>query len=410
MMNGSGFEQLLLFSGAAMQLQHHILFQHSGHFEPDIHAGGGVLVHGWRRLDRQYGRVRRRLFRAEEHGEDRHLTLAEFQRLLDGRVAGVVPPVGQDDDAEQFALAGAGALQAGGQRQVQVGEIGRVRQGRRLVGRLVRCLGLGVGGRGEVEQGVGPVGRDFPRFTVKAEQFHVMLGGQRRQQANAVVAEDAAGGLGARHLVGQLADLVVLGVSRLFQFTAALRVVAGLVVRQPTRRSFLLIVANPGVELGVAANVGRQVQGAGQAQLVHRRSLRVGHVHAVGAVHGDEDAAAQLMGLALGDDGLQQDEEQQQEEDAHPRQEQEDGRQPRDQLQFVAVEPGDQRQRDQAGGRDHGDLQHRTQTPHCGVSSRFQPFHSQGKGNESMTHSGFSPQSHREHREEQSIRLSLCSL
>ena len=145
----------------------------------------------------------------------------------------------------------------------------------------------------------------FHDFAVEAEQFHVVLGGQRRQQTDAVVAEDAAGGLGARHLVGQFTDLIVLGVSRFFQFPAALRVVAGLVVRQPMRRSFLLIVPNPGVELGVAANVAGQMQGADQAQLVHRRPLRVGHVHAVGAVHGDEDAAAQLVGLALGDDGLQ---------------------------------------------------------------------------------------------------------
>ena len=40
---------------------------------------------------------------AETDGEDGNLAFAQLQGLLDGRIAGVVPAVGQHDDAEQLA-------------------------------------------------------------------------------------------------------------------------------------------------------------------------------------------------------------------------------------------------------------------------------------------------------------------
>ena len=75
-----------------------------------------------RRLDRHHGHVGRGLARPERHGEDGQLVLAHLDGLLHRRQAPVVLPVGEQDDAQDLAVAGAGALQGAGQRQAQVGE------------------------------------------------------------------------------------------------------------------------------------------------------------------------------------------------------------------------------------------------------------------------------------------------
>ena len=59
-----------------------------------------------------------------------------------------------------------------------------------------------------------------------------------------------------------------------------------LVLGHPLRTALVVILADPVVELGGRAEVAGHAEGAGEAQLVHGRPLRVGDVHAGGAVHG----------------------------------------------------------------------------------------------------------------------------
>ena len=300
----------------------------------DEHAGldgrVGVLEHrGRRRADREHGEVGRRFAGAGADKVNRHAALAEFPGLGAGAGPPVVLAVGEDDDAEEFAVAAA-ALEGPQHRLFEVGEIP---PRRRRVGR--ERLADRRPGPGDLGGRLGEVG-----------DVEFMLRADRRQQVAARGVEDLRGDLPAGQRIDAGGDPV-----------------------QAFRRCWRpagLRLADPAIQGGVVGQVPDKAQAPGQFQFLGQAALGVGDVHAVGAVDRQQHLRGNRLAGGVGKRRLEAGDGQQGRDQREAQAEQNQGQSPGNDAKFGAVEPQNEVGDEQQGNQQYAQLRAGGEIPEPG--------------------------------------------